>query len=247
MCVSLQADSTVTNFRVEDHRRREKPGVSVIVPAYNEESGIGSVIAELDRALDGVGCPHEITVVDDGSTDSTAARAEAAGVRVVRHPTNQGYGAALKTGIRQSSYDLICITDADGTYPIDRIPQLVEHLSDTHCDMVVGARTGPNVAISLVRRPAKWVLARLAEMVAGKPIPDLNSGLRVFRRETALRFLNLLPDGFSFTATITLAMLNNGYPVDYVPISYSARMGRSKFRPIQDTFNFLGLVLRIAL
>ena len=217
------------------------------MPAFNEEMGIGSVIDELRCVLGGIGRPHEITVVDDGSTDGTAARVEAAGVRVVRHPTNQGYGAALKSGIRHSSFDLICITDADGTYPIDRIPQLVKHLTDSGCDMVVGARTGPNVAISPVRRPAKWVLARLAEMVAGKPIPDLNSGLRVFRRETALRFFNLLPDGFSFTATITLAMLNNGYPVDYVPINYGARVGRSKFRPIQDTFNFLGLVLRIAL
>ena len=230
-----------------DHDDPAVPGVSIIIPAYNEELGIGAVIEELNRVMAGFELPHEVTVVDDGSTDATAARADEAKVRVVRHETNQGYGAALKTGMRHSSYDLICITDADGTYPSDRIPELVEHLEKNACDMVVGARTGPEAAISLVRRPAKWVLTRLAEMVANKAIPDLNSGLRVFRCEAAWRMIGLLPDGFSFTATITLAMVTNGYQVAYIPISYKHRVGRSKFRPLQDTLNYLALVLRIAL
>jgi len=169
------------------------------------------------------------------------------GVTVLRHKDNRGYGAALKTGIRRAQYDLICITDADGTYPNERIPDLVARLIEGRYDMVVGARVGKDVSIPLVRRPAKWAIGRLANFVAGESIPDLNSGLRVFRREVALRLLSMLPNRFSFTTTITLAMLVNGYPVDYVPINYYARVGRSKIRPIQDTINFVQLVLRIAL
>ena len=231
----------------EENGYAEIRGISVVVPAFNEESGIGSVLGQLGRVLDDVGLAHEIIVVDDGSTDATAAQAEAAGVRVLRHAANRGYGAALKTGIRHARYDLICITDADGTYPTERIPELVGRLAANGWDMVVGARTGENVAIPLVRRPAKWALARLAELVAGESIPDLNSGLRVFRRDMALRFFNLLPDGFSFTTTLTLAMLSNGYLLEYVPIDYHPRVGRSKIRPVRDTLNFVNLVLRIAL
>lgn len=227
--------------------RLEDAGLSVIVPAYNEEQGVGSVVGGLSEELARTGWPFEIIVIDDGSTDRTAANAREAGGQVLRHAQNRGYGAALKTGIRHARYALVCITDADGTYPGRRIADLVAHLSHTRSDMVVGARTGSEVAIPLIRRPAKWALGRLAQMVAGQPIPDLNSGLRVFRREAALRFFSLLPDGFSFTATITLAMLSNGYLVEYVPINYHLRQGRSKIRPVQDTLNFMSVILRIAL
>ena len=222
-------------------------GVTVIVPAYNEEHGIGSVLAQLGQVMQESGSAYEVIVVDDGSTDGTAAQAEAAGVRVLRHEGNRGYGAALKSGIRHARFDLICITDADGTYPSERIPDLVTRLAQDGCDMVVGARTGEKVSIPLVRRPAKWAVGWLANLVAGQPIPDVNSGLRVFKRSAALRFFNMLPDGFSFTTTITLGMLTNGYLVDYVPIDYYARVGRSKIKPIQDTLNFVQLILRIAL
>ena len=221
--------------------------ISIVVPAYNEEQGVGPVVTTLQRELAATGWQHEIIVVDDGSTDATAAQAEAAGVCVLRHAANRGYGMALKTGIRHARYDLICITDADGTYPTERIPELVGRLAANGWDMVVGARTGKDVAIPLVRRPAKWAVGRLATMVVGESIPDLNSGLRVFRRDVALRFFSLLPDGFSFTTTLTLAMLSNGYLLDYVSINYHSRVGRSKIRPVQDTLNFVGLVLRIAL
>lgn len=223
-------------------------GVSVIVPAYNEEQGICSVLEQLCQVIGGGGLLYEIIVVDDGSQDATAKVAERyEGVSVLRHRRNRGYGAALKTGIRHAQYELICITDADGSYPNERIPDLVTRLAKDGYDMVVGARVGKHVAIPLIRRPAKWAIGRLANFVAGESIPDLNSGLRVFRRSVALRLFNMLPDGFSFTATITLAMLTNGYLVDYVPINYYARIGRSKIRPIQDTLNFVQLVLRIAL
>jgi glycosyltransferase involved in cell wall biosynthesis len=227
---------------------RKQPAVSIVIPAYNEEHGIDPVLARLGTIMTASEVNYEIIVVDDGSQDNTAATAQQyPEVTVLQHGYNRGYGAALKTGIRHAQHNLICITDADGTYPNECIPTLVNRLAGGNCDMVVGARTGKNVAIPLVRRPAKWALGRLANFVAGVPIPDLNSGLRVFPRDMALQMFHILPDGFSFTTTITLAMLTNNYLVDYVPIDYHARIGHSKIRPIRDTLNFAQLALSIAL
>lgn len=223
-------------------------GLSVIVPAYNEEKGIGQVLTGLSRVLADSGLSYEVIVVDDGSSDNTAGIAEGhPDVTLIRHRYNRGYGAALKTGIRHTHFDLICITDADGTYPHQPIPGLVGRLVEGDYDMVVGARIGGKIAVPFLRRPAKWAIGQLANFVAGQPIPDPNSGLRVFRREAALQLFNMLPDGFSFTTTITLAMLTNGYLVDYLPIDYYPRLGRSKIRPMRDTLNFVQLTLRIAL
>ena len=229
-------------------RQRRVPGLSVVVPAYNEASGITHVIAQLESVLANAECPHEIIVVDDGSEDNTADLVgEVSRVRILRHDHNLGYGAALKTGIRHAQHDLVCITDADGTYPSESIPELVERLVETGADMVVAARTGKRVAIPAARRPAKWILGKLANLVAGESIPDLNSGLRVFNRQAVRRFFGIPPDGFSFTTTITLSMLANGYAIEYVSIDYRPRIGRSKIRPIRDTLNLTQLVLRIAL
>ncbi|NJN68001.1 MAG: glycosyltransferase family 2 protein [Chloroflexaceae bacterium] len=223
-------------------------GVSIVIPAYNEEQGIGKVLAHLFEVMRHTATPYEIMVVDDGSDDATAEVVEKSGqATLLRHRHNRGYGAALKTGIRHARFSLIGITDADGTYPNERLPDLVERMGEQEYDMVVGARKGEHVAIPLVRRPAKWVINQLANFVAGEAIPDLNSGLRVFRRDAALQLLPLLPDGFSFTTTITLAMLTNNYLVDYIPVNYHARIGKSKIRPIRDTLNFVQLVLRIGL
>jgi len=213
----------------------------VVIPAYNEEEGIADVLRQI-RSLP---MPCELIVVDDGSHDQTAGRAETEGARVIRHGRNRGYGAALKTGILAARGSTVVITDADGTYPNDRIPELVR-LLDAH-QMVVGARTGANVAIPLVRRPAKWVLNRLANYLSESEIPDLNSGLRAFRRQTVLDFFSILPSGFSFTTTITLAMHVNDHPVAYVPVDYHPRRGRSKIKPVQDTLSFLTLIVRTVL
>ncbi len=225
--------------------------LSVVVPAYNEENGIGAVLDELQHVLGELDLVYEIIVVDDGSLDGTAdvMRPLVGDSRIVllQHPANRGYGASLKTGIRHAKYDLVCITDADGTYPNSRIPDLVASISSIYVDMAVGARTGDSVSIPLARRPAKWAIGKLANVVAGVTIPDLNSGLRIFRRDVAIEFFDLLPDGFSFTTTITLAMMTNGYLVDYIPIDYHARVGQSKIKPIRDTLNFIQLILRIAL
>jgi glycosyltransferase involved in cell wall biosynthesis len=222
--------------------------VSIVIPAYNEEGAIGEVLHKLLQVLAEAELPHEILVVDDGSQDDTAVIvADIPEVTLIRHRQNKGYGAALKTGIRRAQHELICITDADGTYPNERIPDLAAWFDQEPLDMVVGARIGEEVAIPLIRRPAKWALGKLANFVAGETIPDLNSGLRLFRRDVVLRFFTILPEQFSFTTTITLAMISNQYLVKYVPINYYARVGKSKIRPIQDTINFVQLVMRIAL
>lgn len=215
--------------------------VSVVVPAYNEGPHIGEEIVALRTVLDRTGWAYEIIVVDDGSEDGTGEAAAAAGVRVLRHARNRGYGASLKRGIEAARYGWILITDADGTYPPDAIPDLLEQAP--YNDMVVGARTGEAVKVPLVRRPAKWLLGRLASYLAERDLPDINSGLRLIDRRLVEVYAHLLPDGFSFTTTITLAATVNGYEVAYVPISYHARLGNSKIRP-RHAFDFTLLILR---
>jgi len=221
----------------------EIDGISVVIPAYNEKEGIGPVLEILEEQLRPANRPFEIIVVDDGSTDGTAEMvAKQPGIKVISHEENLGYGASLKTGIRAAKYDIIVITDADGTYPNERIPDLLEHMGQS--DMVVGARVGKSAHIPLARRPAKWCLAKLANYLAGQRIPDLNSGLRAFRKQDVKRFLRILPDGFSFTTTITLALLTNMQPVKFITIDYHQRAGKSKIRPIRDTLNFVQLIGR---
>ena len=219
---------------------------SIIVPCYNEEASVGDVLREL-FALPRHLRPAEVIVVDDASTDGTAGVLDGATsrhpeLRVFRHEKNLGYGASLKTGIAHAAAEYVAIADADGTYPLSQLSRLAARIDVA--DMVVGARHGKAAHIPLVRRPAKWVIGRLANMLSGRPIPDLNSGLRMMRMNEVRRFLGILPDGFSFTTTITLAMLTNGLRVEYVPIDYHRRKGRSKIRPIHDTLNFIQLVCR---
>jgi len=216
--------------------------VSIIIPAYNEEGAVGETLDQVKEAMDQSGFAYEIIVVDDGSTDRTAQIARERGVKLLQHPSTLGYGASLKTGIRRARYAVIAITDADGSYPSWKIPALLESIDEY--DMVVGARVGERVSVPLMRRPAKWLLRQLANYLVGKEIPDLNSGLRVFKKESALAFFRVLPSGFSFTATITLAMLANEYLVKFVPIDYYPRVGRSKIRPVHDTLNFISLIVR---
>lgn len=219
-----------------------EPGITLLVPVWNEREALPETLANWQKTLSESGRLFEIIVVDDGSTDGSREwLREHAGIRLLEHPQNRGYGASLKTGIRQSRYDVICITDADGTYPTDQLPLLLSRLA--HADMVVGARTGAEVEYSWVRSIPKWFLVRFAEWMSRRKIPDLNSGLRLFRKREAERFLKIFPNGFSFTTTITLALLTNGYLVDYVPINYRRRTGRSKIRPIRDTLLLLRTIL----
>jgi glycosyltransferase involved in cell wall biosynthesis len=232
--------------------RAERPsarGVTVVVPVYNEERGVEGVLERLAKLE--LGAPVELLAIDDGSKDGTGEKLAAlarrfANLRVVTHRSNLGYGAALKTGFTHAKTDVVVITDADGTYPEDRIRDLVGCIDDG-AEMAVGARLGENVSIPLMRRLPKWVLRKLASFLAGTEIPDLNSGLRAFRRELVLAYRPILPQGFSFTTTITLAALTNAHRVDYVPVDYAKRAGKSKIRPIHDTLAFTGLIIRTVL
>ena len=222
--------------------------LSVIIPVYNEENNIKTTINEVLEVLEKSSIKeYEIIAVDDGSTDNTAAVLKESNLNfhLITHEQNKGYGAALKSGIKKSKFNIIAITDADGTYPIKDIPELYNRMND--CDMVVGARTGKKVKIPLIRRPAKWLLAKLANYLAEYKIPDLNSGLRLFRKTDILRLFGILPKGFSFTTTLTLAMLTNDMQVKFIPIDYMKRKGKSKIRPIRDTLNFIQLIVRTVL
>ncbi len=219
--------------------------VSVVIPVYNEIGALEKTVHEVVEYMKASGFVFEIILVDDGSTDGSSelmAGIDVPDVRKVHHEVNRGYGAALKTGLKASRYDLMAITDADGTYPNERLPELIQALGEG--DMIVGARTGQNVHIPTARKPAKRALNELANYLSGTKIPDLNSGLRVMRKETVKRFLYILPDSFSFTTTITLAMLSDGRSVSYVPVDYFHRAGSSKINPIKDTIRFTQLVIR---
>ncbi len=212
--------------------------LSIIIPAYNEEQG-------LDRAL-GRLMPlagerrYEVIVIDDGSTDRTAAVAERHGARVVAHRANKGYGAALKTGIRSASHETILMMDSDGQHDPSLIDALLRDAD--RFDMVVAARR----KMVGIRAPGKKLLAMVANFLSGVKIPDLNSGLRVFKKSTIKSFLHFCPDGFSFTTTITLAYLREGYSISWVPIDVEKRIGRaSTVAFLRDGYGAFMLIVRV--
>lgn len=215
--------------------------MTVVIPAYNEGPHVAAQVRAVAETLRTSGWEWELIVVDDGSSDRTAEEASEAGARVLRKLRNEGYGAALKTGIAAAKHGWILITDADGTYPTAAIPLMLEKAARN--EMVVGARIGKNVHIPLVRRPAKWFLTKLASYLAGLRIPDLNSGLRLMRKPLVQRYEHLLPQGFSFTTTITLSCACNGHPMEFVAIDYAKRLGASKIKP-RHAYDFLMLILR---
>jgi glycosyltransferase involved in cell wall biosynthesis len=220
------------------------PPLSIIIPAFNEENAIALQLNSIRNVLEPLGIDYEIIVVDDGSKDRTAQRAQEAGARLLRHIENRGYGASLKTGIQAANYDLIAIIDADGTYPTEAIPPMLE--ISASADMVVGARIGKEVHIPFLRRLAKWFLHLLAAQIAEQKIPDLNSGLRVFRKECIQQYFPILSNRFSFTTTSTLAYLADNYVVSYYPINYHQRIGQSKIVP-WNFMDFSILIIRMSM
>ena len=241
MSLSAQTERLPRIEDIYDARLDLEHAVTVVIPAFNEGPHVAEQIRDVETVLASTGWRFEIIVVDDGSADDTADAAASTGVRVLRHRRNRGYGAALKRGIEKAQYQWILITDADGTYPPSAIPAMLAKADEN--DMVVGARTGKTVQIETARRPAKWFLRKLASYLAGQKLPDINSGLRLMRRELVERYVHLLPSGFSFTTTITLACACNEHPVEFVPIDYHARLGTSKIRP-RHLYDFTLLILR---
>lgn len=222
---------------------------SVIIPCFNERDSIVNTVESIMGTL-GRYDSFEVVVVNDGSTDGSCEllkdiESTMDRLVVIHHDVNRGYGASLKTAIRRARGERIVITDADGTYPIEDIPKLLD-LAGSH-DMVVGARVGAKVKYPLIRKIPKLFLVKYASWIAGRKIPDMNSGLRVFKREIALQFMHMYPDGFSFTTTITLAHLTNSYTVHFEPIGYEKRVGKSKIQPVRDTLRFVHLIMRMGM
>jgi glycosyltransferase involved in cell wall biosynthesis len=250
--VSAGLDVVVT-AGVSAARDDTAPQVTIVLPCYNEE---GHVIAEVERicaAMDASGYEYELLAVDDASTDGTLARLrEAAGrfprMEVVHLHRNGGSGVVRRIGTERARGKTVVWTDADMTYPNERIPEFVRLLEkDETIDQVVGARTSEQGTYKLLRVPAKWFIRKLAERLTGAKIPDLNSGLRAFRRDVSLPYLRLLPPGFSCVTTITVAFLANHHEVCYLPIDYSKRAGQSKFKFITDVYRYILQVLRMTM
>ncbi len=220
--------------------------VSVVLPVYNEKGHLRQEIDRITAALDASDYSYEIIVVDDGSDDGSSEQLhEIEGIRLLQFAHNRGSGSARRSGTQASRGDVVVWTDADMTYPNERIPELVAALDGW--DQVVGARTSEQGTLKVLRVPAKWAIRRLASYLTNTKIPDLNSGLRAFRRDVANQFLHLLPKGFSCVTTITMTFLASGYSVRYVPIDYAKRAGSSKFHWLSDTRRYFTQVIRMIL
>ncbi len=227
--------------------------VSIILPCYNEQDHVADEVERICVAMDASGYEYELLAFDDASTDETLARLHEAAPRfprmqIVHFHRNGGSGTVRRIGTQRARGEIVVWTDADMTYPNERIPELVQMLEkDSTIDQVVGARTSEQGTHKILRIPAKWFIRKLAEQLTGSQIPDLNSGLRAFRREVALPYLRLLPPGFSCVTTITIAFLSNQHDVRYVPIEYAKRSGRSKFRFVTDAYRYILQVLRMVM
>ncbi len=230
-----------------------KPYVTIVLPCYNEQDHVVKEVDRICAAMDASGYTYELVAIDDCSTDDTLTKLREAApdyphMRVVAFHRNGGSGTVRRIGTQDARGEIVVWTDADMTYPNERIPELVQILDkDPSIDQVVGARTSEQGSHKILRVPAKWFIRKVAERLAGQHIPDLNSGLRAFRREVALPYLRLLPPGFSCVTTITLAFLSNQHDVFYLPIDYSKRAGTSKFGFVSDAYRYILQVLRMVM
>jgi polyisoprenyl-phosphate glycosyltransferase len=217
--------------------------VSICVPVYNESLALRQCIQELIAAFSKLPYSYEILVIDDGSTDDCTNQIRDLPIRIIRHKRNLGGGVARLTGIRYAQAPIIFQTDADGTYPCDKVSEILQRLQTA--DMVIAARNRESATDwHYLRVTLKWLLRAIGGVLAGHKIPDLNSGMRAYNRRLALRYAYLYPKGHSIMSTMTLAFLTEGLKVDFVEIDYRQRLGKSSFRPIQDTYNYFITIIR---
>ena len=215
--------------------------VSVIIPAYNEAKGIGGVLDKLVPLA--IQNHWEVIVVDDGSLDETAKIVSAYdAIKLISHDANSGYGASLRTGILASDSEFVVFIDSDGQHKTEDIKRLLTHIKDH--DMIVGARTSES-HVEFERRFGKIILKKFANYLAKKKIPDINSGLRAFRREAILAYLHLMPKGFSFSTTSTFAMLKGDHRIKWIPITTEKRVGKSTVKQIKHGSQTIMLMLRL--
>ena len=214
--------------------------ISVVLPAKNESGAIGQTIAQIQQLQ----LAYEIIVVNDGSTDNTAQVAEKASAKVITHPYSKGNGAAIKTGARNATGDIIIFMDADGQHDPQDIPQLLEKIEQGY-DLVVGARQKGSQA-SLGRGIANALYNNLATYMTEQKVEDLTSGFRAVRADKFREFLYLLPNGFSYPTTSTMAFFRAGYSVAYVPIHAAKRIGKSHIQPLKDGVRFFLIIFKIA-
>jgi glycosyltransferase involved in cell wall biosynthesis len=227
----------------------QKYNFSLVLPLFNEQEIVEITLKEILKINLDNDELFEIIIVNDGSNDLTSTILKKfslnKNINIITHDRNYGYGRALKTGIKNANTKNIFITDIDGTYPNNKIVDFYNKFSEKKCDMLVGARDARSENISLIRKPPKYIINKLANYLVDYKIPDLNSGFRIFKKELFEKFENILPDGFSFTSTITLALLSDYKFVAYEKINYEKRVGKSKIHPIKDTINFVVLILKV--
>jgi len=228
------------------NKKRNSPEttkISVIIPTRDEEATIGKIVNEIDRILGKSERPFEILVIDDGSNDNTARNAKEAGAKVIKHPYNIGNGAAIKTGIRHAMGSILVMIDGDGQHDAEDIPKLLEHIENY--DMVVGARSKSSETY-FHRRTANKIYNLFASYVCNFKVEDLTSGFRTIKSDIARKFIDLLPNTFSYPSTLTLAVIRSGFSIKYLPIKTHKRKGKSKIKLTQDGIRFLNIILRIA-
>jgi polyisoprenyl-phosphate glycosyltransferase len=241
----------LSELALQEDPSRRTLDVTIVLPCYNEQDHVLTELERIAAAMDASPFSYEILAIDDKSTDDTLrvlteAQTRFPRLRVMAFRRNGGSGTARRIGTAEAYGRIVVWTDADMTYPNERIPQFVQYLIDhPDVDQVVGARTSERGTHKLLRVPAKWLIRKLAERLSSTKIPDLNSGFRAFKRDVSLPYLRLLPPGFSCVTTITLSFLSNQRTVDYLPIEYAKRAGRSKFHFISDAYRYILQVLRM--
>ena len=218
--------------------------LSIVIPVYNEEKVIVETLERVKSALKNCQFKYEVMVINDGSSDQTKTILKNyRDIILISRDTNRGYGFSLKEGMERAKGNWVLIVDADGSYPIEQIPFLIKDCS-SH-DMVVGERTGQNISIGIFNRLGKFILKLLIFALTSKWIKDINSGFRIFKKELALKYWSLIPDGFSLTTTLTVAAMIERYNIKFIPIDYLKRVGKSKIKPIKEFINFVMLVIKI--